>query len=497
MSFSQPGCSRPPARGGQRTRLHWNKKAENDMSEEKNETLADKAKAQIDALKTKEGREALKEKAKEGLANKTAAVKSHFESLKTKEGRSQFVAKIKTMPLKQKIIAGAISVLVIFCLIRLPACLFGASGANGVSEGHQLSHKLTSHESDVLGRFVKETSLRHVSHVHVKPEKGKLYLNDGAIDRMRIISSQGGMLLAVPVGQNAETFLFQGIKNENTIFGEAFREAERVTPILIDPCEEYSDGEFLQNRLYEYLGTKEVELKSGSKALRYFRECSTKDTKIVTDELYRQAKAKTDAWLAEHLFPYDIDMSNHVFIPKSMRAAVNLGANNGWPVWYRGEEDERKSQIRAYTAARKANDLEAARVALGISETASTFECEEKVKPFTGQKYNYSVWYADENAVRAKGGSCCLMFAGSAMAIPSAKAQFEKIKQAAEGKPNIDKGHIIEMFYYHVFVNPRDRDVPGLLKKLSAISDDLKKGGTIEERKKFFLDTVKAYMDSH
>ena len=467
------------------------------MSEEKYETLADKAKAQIDALKTKEGREALKEKAKEGLATTTAAVKSQFDSLKTKEGRSQFVAKIKTMPLKQKIIAGAISVLVIFFLIRLPACLFGASGANGDHEGHRLSHKLTSHESDVFGRFVKGTSLRHVSHVHVKPEKGKLYLNDGAIDRMRIISSQGGMLLAVPVGQNAETFLFQGIKNENTIFGEAFREAERVTPILIDPCEEYSDGEFLQNRLYEYLGTKEVELKSGSKALRYFRECSAEDTKIVTDELYRQAKAKTDAWLAENLFSQDLDMSNHVFFPKSMRAAVNLGENQGHPVWYRDEVDTRKAQIRAYTTARKANDIEAGRKALGISATASESECKEKIEPFTGQKYNYSVWYADENAVRAKGGACCLRFSATAVARPSQKAQFDQLKEAAQGKPKLDTGRFIEIFDYHVFVNPRDKDALDMLKKLSPISDDYRKGGTIEERKKFFLDTVKAYMDSH
>ena len=36
-----------------------------------------------------------------------------------------------------------------------------------------------------------------------------------------------------------------------------------------------------------------------------------------------------------------------------------------------------------------------------------------------------------------------------------------------------------------------------MLKKLSVISDDYRKGGTPEERKKFFLDTVKAYMDSH
>lgn len=36
-------------------------------TEEKNETLADKAKAQIDALKTKEGRDALKDKAKDGV----------------------------------------------------------------------------------------------------------------------------------------------------------------------------------------------------------------------------------------------------------------------------------------------------------------------------------------------------------------------------------------------------------------------------------------------
>ena len=36
-----------------------------------------------------------------------------------------------------------------------------------------------------------------------------------------------------------------------------------------------------------------------------------------------------------------------------------------------------------------------------------------------------------------------------------------------------------------------------MLKKLSVISDDYRKGGTAEERRKFLIDTVKAYMDSH
>lgn len=465
------------------------------MSEEKNETLADKAKAQIDALRTKEGRDALKGKVKKGLISTTSTVKDQLSALKTEDGRSQFIAKIKALPIKQKVTIGLISFLVFFCLIRLPACLGGDSSV-GPGDQH-LARKRTSHEDALLRRFVRGTTLRHVSHVHIKPEKGKFYLNDGAVDRMRIISSRGGMLLAVPVGQNAETFLFQGIKNENSIFGEAFREAEKVTPILIDPCEEYSDGEFLQKRLYEYLGTKEVELKSGSKALRFFRECSAEDTKIVTDELYRQAKSKTDAWLAENLFSQDLDMSNHVFFPKSMRAAVNLGQNQGQPVWYRDEVDTRKAQIRAYTAARKANDIEAGRKALGISATASESECKEKIEPFTGQKYRYSVWYADESAVIAKGGSCCLRFFDTAVARPSQKAQFEQLKAAAQGKPKLDTGSFIEIYEYHVFVNPRDNDAVDMLKKLSPISDDYRKGGTPEERKKFFLDTVKAYMDSH
>ena len=190
-------------------------------------------------------------------------------------------------------------------------------------------------------------------------------------------------------------------------------------------------------------------------------------------------------------------MNNHVFFPKSMRAAVNLGQNQGRTVWYRDEVNTRKAQIRAYTAARKANDLEAGRNALGISATASKSECEEKIKPFLDQKYNYSVWYADENAVRAKGGACCLRFLYNAVAQPSQKAQFDQLKEAAQGKPKLDSGRFIDMFDYHVFVNPRDKDALDMLKKLSPISDDYRKGGTVEERKKFFLDTVKAYMDSH
>ena len=95
------------------------------MSEEKNETLADKVKAQIDTLKTKEGRDALKEKAKKELISATTTVKNQLSALKTKDGRSQFVANIKALPIKKKVTAGLVSLLVLFCLFRLPACIFG------------------------------------------------------------------------------------------------------------------------------------------------------------------------------------------------------------------------------------------------------------------------------------------------------------------------------------------------------------------------------------
>ena len=51
------------------------------MSEEKNETLADKAKAQIDALKTQEGRYALQEKVRKGLISATTTVKIDNEAI--------------------------------------------------------------------------------------------------------------------------------------------------------------------------------------------------------------------------------------------------------------------------------------------------------------------------------------------------------------------------------------------------------------------------------
>ena len=78
------------------------------MSEEKNETLADKVKAQIDTLKTKEGRDALKEKAKKELISATTTVKNQLSALKTKDGRSQFVANIKSSMISRVIKCGTL-----------------------------------------------------------------------------------------------------------------------------------------------------------------------------------------------------------------------------------------------------------------------------------------------------------------------------------------------------------------------------------------------------
>ncbi len=90
-----------------------------------------------------------------------------------------------------------------------------------------------------------------------------------------------------------------------------------------------------------------------------------------------------------------------------------------------------------------------------------------------------------------------MRFLATALARPSQKAQFDQLKEAAIGQPKLDTGGFIEMSDYHVFVNPRDPDALEMLKKLSVISDDYRKGGTAEERRKFLIDTVKAYMDSH
>lgn len=64
-------------------------------TEEQKETFADKAKAQIDALKTKEGRAALKDKAKEGFASAATTAKEQFDAFKTKEGRDALKNKAK------------------------------------------------------------------------------------------------------------------------------------------------------------------------------------------------------------------------------------------------------------------------------------------------------------------------------------------------------------------------------------------------------------------
>ena len=91
-------------------------------TEETNETLADKAKAQIDALKTKEGRDALKDKAKEGFASAATTARKQIDALKTKEGRDLLKGKIKAFwesGIKGKSICIGIATLLLLTILPL------------------------------------------------------------------------------------------------------------------------------------------------------------------------------------------------------------------------------------------------------------------------------------------------------------------------------------------------------------------------------------------
>ena len=87
-------------------------------SEETNETLAEKAKAQIDNLKTKEGRDALKIKAKKGLIR----AKDYLLALKSKEGRQALLADLKAMTMKQKAVFGATAICLLIIVVVLFRC---------------------------------------------------------------------------------------------------------------------------------------------------------------------------------------------------------------------------------------------------------------------------------------------------------------------------------------------------------------------------------------
>lgn len=116
-------------------------------NEESKETIADKAKAQIDALKTKEGRDALKEKAKKAFSTATMEFSQQVTSFKTKEGRAAFVGHIKNMSAKRKIAWGVgmlITLLVLFKLISyafVPSEQDNSTQAGNVSRDGKISIK--------------------------------------------------------------------------------------------------------------------------------------------------------------------------------------------------------------------------------------------------------------------------------------------------------------------------------------------------------------------
>ena len=103
-------------------------------AEDQNETIADKAKeglsnvasaakSQIDALKTKEGRDELKNKAKEFAFR----AKDYLLALRTKEGRQALVENLKTMTMQQKAVFGATAICLLIVAIGLLRCVFSSS----------------------------------------------------------------------------------------------------------------------------------------------------------------------------------------------------------------------------------------------------------------------------------------------------------------------------------------------------------------------------------
>lgn len=101
---------------------------------EKKETIADKAKKglataataakdQLDALKTKEGRDALKNKAKKGLAR----VKDYLLALRTKEGRQVLLVDLKAMTMKQKAVYAGATICMLIIVVVVFKSIFSQS----------------------------------------------------------------------------------------------------------------------------------------------------------------------------------------------------------------------------------------------------------------------------------------------------------------------------------------------------------------------------------
>lgn len=158
------------------------------------DSIVDKAKAQIDALKTKEGRDVIKDKAKESIASATTAAKEQFDALKTKEGRDALkdkakegVEAIRRSGIVQAIIAkikeeianvkawssvnwgngryGKFRVLVVSVIILLAVRgLFFGWGSSGNDASANQSMSACSSESSAASSYQPETHLYACKH---------------------------------------------------------------------------------------------------------------------------------------------------------------------------------------------------------------------------------------------------------------------------------------------------------------------------------------------
>lgn len=141
-------------------------------SEEQKETLVDKAKAQIDAIKTSEGRDALKDKAQKMMTSVTVTAKEQLAALKTKEGRDATIQKIKNLPIKRKVLIIAALLGIIAVIFGIGRCVFSPKDpeavmnkklGNGMAQYVREWLQLQGQYESITKEFVAEAQKGNVS----------------------------------------------------------------------------------------------------------------------------------------------------------------------------------------------------------------------------------------------------------------------------------------------------------------------------------------------
>lgn len=344
------------------------------MTEELNnkarETISaakDMAKEQIDILKTKEGRDALKEKAKGGITTAMAIIKEEIVTLKTNEGREAFVVKTKERAIraKTKMVSTwksgskgkAIIIVAVLAIMWLlfPSCNSNKEDAATISKGsgHKEMSAFSAKALAKVGDFKKiQDSDELFFEGHKNEEFGDFMEVKPNLIKLPDFISEASLLDAVSNGKAKEKGVAfadrEGYQFKVKFVGKGYVVIATATYeyAYIKTQVEYLTDSTLQEGLYLYYGNETVPLANGSsKTMRAFKQlddnlfqkymkaweynnkakqAAEEENARRSNEAYeiRQEKAEAEAPAKEAKLRADID--------KIFRDRIKAYDENGW-----------------------------------------------------------------------------------------------------------------------------------------------------------------------